>query len=71
MLRSEDLVLEDFHSILSEVVVKFAKEVERRKSRCIFFQMSMSNVNLVVEDDITMRLFRFNLSEKISQKFSI
>lgn len=71
MLRNVDLVLEDSHSTLSEVVARSVREVEQRKSRCTFSQMSMSNVSHVAEVDITMKPFKYNSSERISQKFSI
>lgn len=69
MLRNVDLVLEDSHSTPSEVVVRSVREVEQRKSRCIFSQMSMLNVSLVLEQDITMKHCRFNSNEKTLQKF--
>ena len=71
MLRNVDLVLEDSHSIPSEADVRSVKEVERRKLRCIFSRMSMLNVSRVAEVDITMKPFKYNSSERISQKFSI
>ena len=65
MHKSDDLVQEDSLLIPRVEDVRYVSEVERRKSKCTFCQMSMLFVRHVEELDIIQIPSKYNLSERI------